>query len=216
MLPTANGFSTVSSSIFICSGVSRNILTKLGYNPILIPNVWLPWFLPVFQHGSSIFLLILWDIWYSANNSFPAQISQSVYIACDQELHLYIVFLKVLCVYWISSNDQVAINFYALPKDVFCGSIFLILFYDRRKLISWNINDCFLEYVSSIRQVISMKNLQCNKKVGGLWHNHMEPEEANTGLKSLNLSEAKFLLLREGQLVFQPGICSLNLIYSEI
>lgn len=61
-----------------------------------------------------------------------------------------------------------------------------------------------------------MKNLQCNKKVGGLWHNHMEPEEANIGLKSLNLSEAKSFLLREGQFVFQPGICSLNLIYREI
>lgn len=103
MLPTANGFSMVSSSIFTCRGVSRNILTKLGYNPILILNVWLPWFLTVFQHGSSIFLLTLWDILYSANNSFLAQISQSVYIACDQELHLYTVFLKVLSVYWTSS-----------------------------------------------------------------------------------------------------------------
>lgn len=131
--------------------VSESILTEAGYDLVVL-TVWLPlvsacFFPPSLVLQSSCWFCELLDI--LPINSFPAKISQSVSIACDQELHLYTALFKALCAYWISGCWMTK----WLSCFIRCPSIFSVwlypwfyltedrsmLFYEILMNIFWNV-----------------------------------------------------------------------------
>lgn len=157
----------------------------------MVPTVWLPvvpaCFFSLALQSSCWFYEILDTL---PINSFPVKISQSVSIACDQELYHYTTFLKVIYAYLISSCWMTSGYHFFIPwPRMFSVGPALILFNIRQKNIYFM--QCWWTF-SRIHKFY--KTADTNEKFAvqqegrGLWHNHMQAGEANTGLKSLNPS----------------------------